>query len=167
MKFSKSNVTNALVSFITIDQNSGYIRGVKEDSQYPKLICIPDKKLLPYIESGVLYDVEMVRAEGNRSGYIVVKAEPHQFPARISTSIVRNAIYKITISFGNKTLVFDPMDGKKDNVRTIEGVVKLLEARKDIRNLSQVIEDFTRSANILLLSYENDGNYVPRKKRKA
>ena len=95
LKFSKSNVTNALVSFITIDQNSGYIRGVKEDSQYPKLICIPDKKLLPYIESGVLYDVEMVRAEGNRSGYIVVKAEPHQFPARISTSIVRNAIYKI------------------------------------------------------------------------
>lgn len=79
--------------------------------------------------------------------------------------MVKNAVYNVEVKFGNKTIKYDPMDGRKDTVRTIEGVISVLENRKDIKNLLQVVEDFRRTANILLTTFKNDGYYVaPNKK---
>lgn len=103
--------------------------------------------------------------KNKNAGFIVVSAEPHAFEAKIYTNVVKNAVYNVEVKFGNKTIKYDPMDGRKDTVRTIEGVISVLENRKDIKNLLQVVEDFRRTANILLTTFKNDGYYVaPNKK---
>lgn len=160
LKFVKSERTGSWVGFVSINTKNGCVKGVREDASEPKKVCVATHELSPVIEAGVLYDVEMIPMKNKNAGFIVVSAEPHAFEARISTTVVKNAVYTVEIKFGNKTIKYDPMDGRKDCVRTIEGVVSVLENRKDIHNLLQVVEDFRRSANIVLTTFKNDGYYV-------
>lgn len=160
LKFVKSERTGSWVGFVSINTKNGCVKGVREDASEPKKVCVATHELSPVIEAGVLYDVEMIPMKNKNAGFIVVSAEPHAFEARISTTVVKNAVYTVEVKFGNKTIKYDPMDGRKDCVRTIEGVVSVLENRKDIHNLLQVVEDFRRSANIVLTTFKNDGYYV-------
>ena len=91
------------------------------------------------------------------NGYVVVAATPVQFPARVESIIVPKALYKVTVTFGNKTVYFDPKDGKSSMSKTIDGVLDILKERRDIRNLEGVIEDFTRQAQALVRRFEMDG----------
>lgn len=102
--------------------------------------------------------------KNEKAGYIVVAAEPHAFDAKITSTVVKNAVYLVEVKFGNKTIKYDPLDGVKDSVRTIDGVVEELSKRKDIKNLLLVIDDFCKSANIVLTAFQNDGHYVAAKK---
>ena len=133
------------------------MKGVNENSPYPKVICIANSNIANYIEPKVLYDVEMTGRPEGKKGFIVVSATPHTFEARIETQIIKNSVYNVTIKFGNKTIIFDPLDGEKDCVRTISGVKEILESRRDLKNQSDVIEEFLKTANIVLLSYKEDG----------
>ena len=90
-------------------------------------------------------------------GYVVVAATPVQFTARVESIIVPKALYKVTVTFGNKTVFFDPKDGKSAMSKTIEGVLSILRERKDIRNLEGVIDDFTRQARTLVRRFGMDG----------
>lgn len=164
LKFSKSKRSGSWIGFVSINTKNGCVKGVREDAKEPKMICVVTSKLAPFIEPDVLYDVQMVPMKNKNTGLIVVEAEPHAFEASIETVIVKNAVYVINVKFGNKVIKFDPKDGRLDSVRTIDGAVKVLEGRKDIKNQLQVIDDFIKSANILLTTYENDGHYVTRKK---
>lgn len=164
LKFFKSDRSESWVGFVSINTKNGRVKGVREDADGPKKVCIVTHELAPFIEPNILYDVEMIPMKNKDAGYIVVVAEPHAFEAHIETTLVKNAVYQVTVKFGNKVVIFDPKDGKQDSVRNIDGVVKVLESRKDIKNQLQVIEDFVKSANILLSTFENDGHYVPRKK---
>lgn len=166
LKFSKSERTGSWVGFVSINTKNGCIKGVREDAEEPKKVCVVTHELASTIEPGVLYDVEMIPMKNEKSGYIVVSAEPHAFEAKIVTSVVKNAVYRVEVKFGNKTIIYDPLDGKKDSVRTIDGVVAVLEARKDIKNLLQVIDDFCKTANIVLTTFKSDGHYVATKTAK-
>lgn len=166
LKFIKSSRSGSWVGFVSINTKNKCIKGVREDSEEPKKVCVATHDLAAVIESGILYDVEMIPMKNKNAGFIVVAAEPHAFEAKIITTVVKNAVYLVEVKFGNKTIKYDPMDGRKDSVKTIEGVVSILESRKDIKNLLQVIEDFQRSANILLTTYKNDGYYVPGDKKR-
>ena len=156
LKFIKSDRTESWVGFVSINTKTGYIKGVREDAKGPKKVCIVTHELEPIIEPNVLYD--------EKAGYIVVAAEPHAFDARITSTVVKNAVYLVEVKFGNKTIKYDPLDGVKDSVRTIDGVVDELSKRKDIKNLLLVIDDFCKSANIVLTAFQNDGHYVAAKK---
>jgi len=164
LKFAKSQRSGSWVGFVSINTKNGCVKGVREDAKEPKKICVVTSELAPFIEPGVLYDVQMIPMKNKNAGFIVVEAEPHAFEANIESVIVKNAVYMINVKFGNKVIKFDPKDGRLDSVRTIDGVVKVLESRKDIKNQLQVIDDFIKSANILLTTFENDGHYVARKK---
>lgn len=164
LKFSKSLVSGAFVGFVTRDTKTGIIKGVRENSPLPKQVCILSTELAPVVEEGVLYDVEM-KPMREKNGFVVTSAEPHLFEATIKTVIVKHAVYRVEVSFGNKTIIYNPMDGVNDNVKTISGVVGVLTSRKDINNQMEVIAKFEKSANILLTVYEQDGYYVPRNKR--
>lgn len=161
LKFTKSNHSDSLVGFVSINPKNHRVKGVREDSKEPKKICIASTILAPLIELGVLYDVQMIPMRNASAGFIVVSAEPAAFEARIETVIVKNAVYQVKVKFGNKTILFDPMDGKRDSVRNMNGVIKVLESRKDIKNPMQVIDDFIKSGNIVLAHYQSDGYYVP------
>ncbi len=46
-------------------------------------------------------------------GYVVVAATPVRFTARVESIIVPEALYKVTVTFGDKTVYFDPKDGNR------------------------------------------------------
>jgi hypothetical protein len=155
LKFVKSEESGAYIGFASKNPQTSRVVGVREDSKYPKKICIVDKELTNYIIPNILYEVALVPMR-EKNGYIVVEANPFTFDAEIETTYVKKAIYKIEVKFGNKTILFDPIDGEKDSVRTIAGVKKVLEKRMDIKNSQQVIEDFLDVSYLLMKHYEND-----------
>lgn len=160
LKFIKSDRSQSWVGFVSINTRNGRIKGVREDEKEHKKVCVVTHELAPIIEPGILYDVEMIPMKKAEAGFIVVKAEPHAFEAKIIVTVVKNAVYTVEVKFGNKVIKYDPLDGRKDTVRTIEGVTSVLRSRNDIKNLLQVIDDFQKSANIVLATFENDGYYV-------
>lgn len=167
LKFVKSDRTGSWVGFVSINTKNGCVKGVREDAKEHKKVCVVTHELASIIEPNVLYDVEMIPMKNKNAGYIVVKAEPHAFEARITSSVVKNAVYLVEVKFGNKTIIFDPLDGRKDSVRTIDGVIEVLQYRKDIKDLLQVIDDFQKTANIVMTAFKNDGHYVVGARKKA
>lgn len=160
LKFSKSDRSGSWVGFVSVNTKTGYVKGVREDAKEKKKVCVVTHELASVIEPNVLYDVELIPMKNKEAGFIVVKAEPHPFEAKISSCVVKNAVYQVEVKFGNKTIIFDPLDGRKESVRTIDGVINVLQYRKDIKNLLQVIDDFSKAANIVMTAYKNDGHYV-------
>lgn len=157
LKFKKSDRTGSWVGFVSVNIKTGYIKGVREDADEQKKVCVVTHELSPMIEENVLYDVQMIPMRNKNAGYIVVVAEPHAFEAKISSTVIKNAAYRVEVRFGNKTVFFDPKDGRNESVRTINGVVKYLEHRKDIRDIVQVIDQFQMAANAVLTAYKADG----------
>ena len=156
LKFVKSDQTGAIVSFVSQNPKTGRICGVRQDSPYPKKICILDKKLVSEVLLNVLYDVTMIPMS-EKNGYVVIEITPVEFKATITTTYVKKAIYRIEVKFGNKTIVFDPLDGKKDSIRTLKGCLSVLEKRVDIKDITQVVADFEESAHKLLNYMKSDG----------
>ena len=156
LKFVKSDKTGAYVSFVSQNPKTGRICGVRQDSEYPKKICVLDKKLMCDVLLNTLYDVTLIPMS-QKNGYIAIEAAPVQFKATIETTYVPKAIYVVEVKFGNKTIRFDPMNSRKDTVRTIEGCKGILEKRVDIKNITYVVEDFVDAATDIIRKFRNDG----------
>ena len=52
---------------------------------------------------------------------------------------------------------FDPKDGKSAMSRTFEGVLSVLQSRKDIKDQEGVISDYLHQAKALVRKLETDG----------
>lgn len=164
LKFIKSDRTGSWVGFVSVNTKNGYVKGVREDASEPKKVCIASHELAPLIEPNVLYDVQLIPMKDAKAGYIVVSAKPHAFEAKITTTVIKNAVYLVEVKFGNKTIKFDPMDGRKESVRTVNGVLDVLRHRKDIKNILQVLDDFSNAANMVLTQFKNDSNETARRR---
>jgi hypothetical protein len=75
------------------------------------------------------------------NGYVVLSAVPVLFKARVETVIIPLNSYQIHISFGNKTVYFDPKNGKSLSSKTVEGVLNVLTNRKGIDNLIRLLNN--------------------------
>lgn len=158
LKFVKSDKTGAMVGFISKNTKTGQVRGIRADDKLPKQICVASAEIAPYIEENVLYDVILIPMN-TKTGYIAIQAEPVGFKATIESCVVKKAVYRVEVKFGNKTIVFDPMDGKKESVKTIAGVLSVLRSRKDIKDYMEVEEEFLKAANIVAIAFRRDGFY--------
>lgn len=158
LKFCKSKRTGLPIGFVSQNPVNKRIKGVREDSEYPKTVCVVDAPLASDIILDVLYKVAIVPMK-NKIGYIVIEAEPHQFRASIEISYIPKACYCVDVKFGNKTIRFDPMDGRKDSMRTLNGCRALLEKRLDIANLNEVLDEFVDAAQEIIKRFRKDGFY--------
>lgn len=156
LKFVKSDKTDAYIGFVSQNPKTGRYCGVRQDSPYPKKVCVLDKKLTCEILTNVLYDVELIPMH-ERNGYVVISAIPCEFKATIETSYIPKIQYRIDVKFGNKCITFDPMDGTKDSVKKLSACRAVLEKRVDIKDLIQVVEDFDLAAKSLLNRMFADG----------
>lgn len=156
VKFCKSEETGATVGFVSQNPITKRVCGVHADSPYPKKICLVDKKLAPDILLNVLYDVTLIPMK-EKNGYVAISATPVRFKATVEVTYVPKALYKVVVRFGNKTIVFDPKDGKKDTCRNMDKCLELLEHRVDVEDLASVVSDFADSCNVLLRFYAKDG----------
>ncbi len=155
LKFVKSDRTDAMISYVSQNTKDGRINGVRQDSPYPKKICVVDKALATEILPNVLYDCTLIPMT-ERNGYVVIAANPVQFKAVIETQYIKNNIYVVEVKFGNKTLRFDPFNGRKPSVCNLAEFKKVLERRVDVKDIMQVVADFDKAAaHILhLLQYD-------------
>lgn len=159
IKFAKSEETGELIGFVSRHSKTKKLKGVRENSAYGKQICVLSEDLKGGVLPNVLYQVEL-KAMHNSKGFVVISATPVQFDATFETIVVRNALYQITISFGNKIIYFDPKDGKSPSSKSIDGVLSLLASRADIKDLPMVLDRFKDEARSVLKIMEADGYYV-------
>lgn len=156
LKFAKSESTGELIGFVSRHSKTRKLMGVREDSRFGKQICVLSEDLKGKIEPNLLYSVEL-KPMHKANGYVVVEARPVLFQAQVETVIIPKTLYQVTVTFGNKKIFFDPKDGKSPMSRTIEGVLSILHARRDIEHREGVIEDFLRQAKALIKRMEADG----------
>lgn len=159
LKFKKSEKSGLLVGFVSQNPANGRIRGVREDSEYPKQVCVVDSSIAPEIMVGTLYDAAIVPMY-HKKGFIVIEALLHQFPAEIEVCYIPKACYVVRVKFGNKTIVFDPKDGSRENTRSLKAVKAMLDRRNDILHPELVMADFLEAAEDILKKFEHDGFYV-------
>lgn len=156
LKFTKSEQTGAIVSFVSQNPKTGQIRGVRQDDPYPKKICILDRALSSSVLLNTLYDATLVPMT-SKDGFVAISITPVQFKAKIEVTVCPKALYKVEVKFGNKVILFDPMDGKRDSVKKLAECKRVLETRVDIKDLLQVVEDFEETAYSVIAKYEQDG----------
>lgn len=160
LKFASSERTGELIGFVSRHSKTKQLRGVREDSPYKKKICVLSEDLKGKIVPNVLYAVEL-KAMHSGNGFVVVEAAPVLFKTIIETLVMPKGTYKITINFGNKTVYFDPLNGKTHSSRTVAGVVALLTHRIDIEDQEEVIGRFKNEARKLLQKMADDGLTTP------
>ncbi len=173
LKFIKSDKNGALISFVSQNTATGVVCGVRQDSPYPKKIVIIDCKLAQNLLVNVLYDCVLIpmtpvinkrTGEKHIPGYIAIEANPVQFHATVSTNYIRGVKYNVEVSFGNKTIRFDPFRGQKESVKSFPACRAVLEKRCDVKNLMQVIEDFDAAAISLEELMREDMRQIHNKK---
>ncbi|MCS2957021.1 hypothetical protein NXX53_06975 [Bacteroides salyersiae] len=165
IKFIKSEQTGELIGFVSRHSRTKKLKGVREGSLYGKKICVLSENLKGKLVENVLYNVELVPMnQGN--GYVVLEATPAQFKAEIETIIITKSIYQVCVTFGNKTIFYDPKDGKSKSRKTLEGVLEILKGRKDIEDKEKVIEEFIHKAQKLNERMEQDGFYIKKSSKK-
>lgn len=155
LKLTESAETGELVGFVSRNPNTQKLKGVREGSYYGKRICILARELKGKIIPNKLYDVELKEMH-KQTGYVIVSAKPTQFVALVDMYVIRGERYQVTANFGNKTVYFDPKDGGGYSSRTLEGAVRVLNARDDIQDKEYVVELFIKQSVQLLALLDED-----------
>lgn len=144
LKFVESEVTGDMIAYVTINPETGRVFGVKQDDELPKKIVLISKQVSDSMEikPKTLYDAEIVpmgKHQNRKScrGFIVVSLSPSLFEATVSLDKWGAA----TVSFGNKTIVYDPTSTKPSR-NNKEAVIKVLSDREDINDKELVIAQF-------------------------
>lgn len=146
----KQNERGAFYGFVTKNENGSW-RGCKEDSNVKKKIVFVDRHEDSGIIPNALYQVTLIPMTSD-NGFIAINARLVQFVAKINTEVEEHT-YRVTVQFGQKTIVYDPTskDAKKNNIQTI---ANLLRNRVDLKSKDAVAEEFLDSACLLLSIYK-------------
>lgn len=162
LKFVKSKETGELISFVYRHSKTRELKGVREEFSRGKQICVLSKELKErgIVRENVLYTVLMKAMHGGKKGFVVVAASPMFWSARIETTIIPKFSYKVSVSFGNKTIYFDPLNGKSPTSRTLKGVLRVIDERHEIENKDMVIQEFKKQAYIIIRRLETDGYII-------
>lgn len=156
LKFTKSEQSDQLVSYVSTNPVTGQIKGVRADSQYPHRIVVCSPAVTSVILPNVLYKVSLVPMVSAK-GYICISAEPQQFSAAVRIEYTPKEKYQILVSFGNKTMLYDPFKGKQSSVLTLQGFIETLQRRLDIRNIEMVLAEINIAASDLNKKMKKDG----------
>ena len=141
LKFHESD--GKKIAFVTKKENGSWA-GCKEESQCHKRIVVVDTKLSEKILENVLYKVTLISMANKSSGFVAIHATPVKFDARIDT-IVNGDRFKITVSFGNKTVEYNPYSKSKGK-NDISRITMMLLDRHDIKDKDRVVHDFNAAA---------------------
>lgn len=146
----KQNERGAFYGFVTKNERGSW-RGCNENSDARKKIVFVDEHEETDIITGALYQVTLIPMASGK-GFIALNAKLVQFDAKINTEVEEHT-YRVTVQFGQKTIVYDPTskNTKKNNIQTI---ANLLRSRIDLKSKDAVAEEFLDSACLLLSIYK-------------
>lgn len=155
LKFIRSEISGAPISFVSTNPISGQACGVRRDADVPKRICVCSSSIAETLVPNALYKCTLVPMLSGR-GYVVIEAELMQFRATVLSSYIKNVAYRVEAKFGNKTVVFDPFEGGKESVRNLGVCLDVLKKRIDVQNLEQVVRDFEHAGRVILKLLDRD-----------
>ncbi len=156
LKFIKSAQTGSYISFVSQNPINKRYCGVRQDSPYPKKVCVLSAGLSGEVLPNVLYDVVLVPMH-EANGFVAIEVTPCEFDATVETSYIPGVTYKVEVKFGNKTILYDPYEGTRKSIRNIAECRQILERRVDIKNIMQVVDDFDNAASSILNKMYEDG----------
>ena len=143
-----------LIGFVSRNKKTGELYGVRENTTHYKTVCVLSDHLQNVgLEPDVLYEV-LLKPMRNHGGFVIINARPILFRAQMEILIIPDQEYKISISFGNKTIYFDPVHGRTSTSKTIDGVAQEIKKRKDMLNKEHILKQFYEQANKLMKEYE-------------
>lgn len=152
---------NEVIGFVSRNPKTKKMKGVREDSKFKKKVCVLSQDLKGKIETNKLYWVDLIPMNSG-NGYVVINADPVKFEATIDSIIIPKSIYKLKCSFGNRTIYFDPLDGKTKSSKTLTGAINALRSKSEIDDMEAVIEKFKKEGFALLQRMQTDGYYIPK-----
>lgn len=155
MKLVKSSDTGYIVGFVSRNPKTGVWRGVRQDSAFPKKVCVLDRRLIPYTLTNRLYDVTMIPMK-NKDGFVIVEAQPVMFKAKINTYHVEKQIYKVEVLFGGSSIIYDPMEGRLQSVKDLQTAVDTLRQRTDIQDINTIVEQFSNESSKILSAFKRE-----------
>ena len=145
IKFTKNKLNDSLAGYVT--KSNGSWKGCRCTDKCRMKIVLPGQEVKASMIENVLYRTTIIPMR-EKDGFVAIKVEPVQFEARIET-VLRGRQYSIEVKFGNKTLVYDPYDKKDRKCRKDINVFRhLLETRPDIKDITQVVDDFNEAVNV-------------------
>jgi len=153
LKFYEQVNAEGLIGFVR--EMGSTLIGVPETDKHPKKVVLLSPELNVDIIPNALYDCT-VRPMKSGKGYVVVEAELHTFPAVIETIYIPKVEYKITVKFGNKTIIYDIIRGRSIHSGTINGVGAVLAKRYDILDREEVCRQFIVAAKTLRQHFDAD-----------
>lgn len=154
LKF-KTNERGSLYGFVTKCGHSW--RGCREDEAAKKKIVFADTELSKTMSPNVLYHVTLMPMT-KKEGFIAISATRVQFIGKINTLLDNNE-YRVTVTFGHKTIVYDPRSDKQ-NRRDIQGIVQLLRERQDLQDNYHVANEFLDYAYLVLSVYKRQNKDI-------
>lgn len=155
MKLAKSSDTGYIVGFASKNPKTGAWHGVRQDSSFPKKVCVLDRRLIPYTLTNRLYNVSLVPMK-NKDGFVIVEASPVMFEAKVNSFHVKKQIYRVEVTFGGYTIIYDPMEGRKSSVKNLQEAVETLEKRTDIADIASVVEIFAKEATVIQSAFQRE-----------
>lgn len=90
------------------------------------------------------------------TGFIALEPKLLQFTAKIETEVDKN-IYRVTVKFGHKEIIYDPSSNDK-RVNDIQHIVNLLRSRHDLEYKEAVADEFVDCACLLLSIYKKENH---------
>lgn len=162
IKLAVSEITGELIGFVSRNPKSQKLMGVREDSRFGKKICILAEELKGKLQPNKLYKVGL-KAMHKRLGYVIISAEKIKFNALVEMHVTPNELYQVTVSFGNKTIYFDPINGGGYSSRNVDGVIQVLREQDEIANMEEVLHIFTECSTQLLERLKEDGHTLTNK----
>lgn len=159
LKF-ESNEKCGMAGYVSQNHTTKQWRGVTSSDRYRRVICVASKELKPLLSTNVLYETAMVPMRSGK-GFVAVDAYPYEFKATVELTYVPKVVYELHVRFGNRDIIYSPVDGRHETVRKFSSFRRLLEKRVDIRDKDRVLERVDAEASRLVAMCEKEGHYVP------
>lgn len=148
IKFKRGD-RDELYGFVTKIGSSW--RGCHEEDDVKKRIVYVDRDVQMGMEPDLLYKVTLIPMT-KKDGFIAISAHQVKFSAKIKTELDDDK-FKVTVSFGHKTLTYSPMSKSKKH-SDMNAIANLIRDRKDLEGSMQVAEDFLDNATMALVLYK-------------
>ena len=147
IKFSKgADDFNGGKIYGFVTKENGSWKGCRKDDNCKKKIVLVDPSVEPTICEDMPYSA-LIIPMASQQGFIAINAKPIKFEAKIVTE-VRKGVFRVIVKFGMKAFEYDP-SSPSPQYTNITKIAERIRLRKDLKNATQVAEDFISSACIV------------------
>lgn len=135
-----------------VTKQNGHWKGCRSDDECKKKIVFVDPSVSKSMLMNIPYKATLIPMHSEQ-GFIATSVSQIVFEGKIITK-VKKGEFKVICKFGGKSIVYDPTS-PSEKYNKINEIADVIRHRADLKNASQVAEDFIDSACIVRSFYNN------------